>query len=745
MHRFFVLLAALVWAAVFVVRTTASAPPPADAPAVISGSGETTRRRRCHTPGETQQAGYVGQDTCATCHNGYDTSINATEARTGEEPAHAGGGTGVRDAATGRAKRTRNDPEKVKPLQFDQDFSQGSQRHLHHLPQPRRARALERQPARSAQRLVRQLPQHPQAEVDDGAVEGGRTSSSTCITCHRDKVAKLDKSGHMPVREGKMECSSCHNPHGSTNVRLLKTGNIVNEACSSCHAEKRGPYLFEHAGINGESCATCHDPHGSNNDRMLVAKLPFLCQRCHNHTRHPSTIYDNKVAAEQQPAVQPQLRHVSLGDPRLEPSGRFDVPAAVAEADHATAHYALPLALLLAAAPRRVAQDPPSLPAPDRSGGDRPQRVHRQVVRHGRLRRPRHVDRRRRSARAALSRSALGHLRQQRCSPGAAPQDWTLEAQAWNIGYRDQRYQLDFAARRPADGVVPAAIRSRCASAATRRRLLRRDAARRVPPRGLDAAGDPGRDKDAARLTRTRRCSFDLRTMRKIGQADVVFNANAQTDIIVTGQEHQPRRPDPVWRAPSASATPSRSRCRSTRAPPTCRRRSSGPTTSGMVRVGWDGSTFDNNIDSVVWDNPLRYGPDIVGGPSQGRMALVAGQHADLRARHRRRSASPRNGRLTGYVAFGQGTQQRGPAAVHHQHGARSPCRSSRQTAEAKQQMTIAQFTFAMRPTRLVALNASYRYADVDVQTPVFERDTRIGVLRHQPASPARVRPSITA
>jgi DmsE family decaheme c-type cytochrome len=117
-----------------------------------------------------------------------------------------------------------------------------------------------------------------------------------CVNCHRDKVAKLEKSGHMPVREGKMECTSCHNPHGSTNVRLLRVGNSVNEACASCHADKRGPYLFEHAGINGDSCATCHDPHGSSNDRMLVTKLPFLCQRCHAHTRHPSTIYDNKVA-----------------------------------------------------------------------------------------------------------------------------------------------------------------------------------------------------------------------------------------------------------------------------------------------------------------------------------------------------------------------------------------------------------------------------------------------------------------
>ena len=74
-----------------------------------------------------------------------------------------------------------------------------------------------------------------------------------------------------------------------------RTGNGINETCTNCHAEKRGPYLFEHAGISGDSCATCHDPHGSSNDRMLVAKLPFLCQRCHAHTRHPRTIYDNRV------------------------------------------------------------------------------------------------------------------------------------------------------------------------------------------------------------------------------------------------------------------------------------------------------------------------------------------------------------------------------------------------------------------------------------------------------------------
>lgn len=115
-----------------------------------------------------------------------------------------------------------------------------------------------------------------------------------CATCHKNVVNRQYRVNHMPVREGKMRCSSCHNPHGSTNTKLLKTGTTVDEACSSCHAEKRGPYLWEHAPV-ANACVTCHDPHGSNNERMLVAKVPFLCQRCHVTSRHPPTVYDNFV------------------------------------------------------------------------------------------------------------------------------------------------------------------------------------------------------------------------------------------------------------------------------------------------------------------------------------------------------------------------------------------------------------------------------------------------------------------
>ncbi len=119
----------------------------------------------------------------------------------------------------------------------------------------------------------------------------GETIVESCGSCHRDKAARLQRSSHMPMREGKMECSTCHDPHGSTNVRMLRAGNTINESCQSCHAEKRGPFLWEHAPV-AEKCTTCHDAHGSFNNRMLVAKDPMLCQRCHVATRHPATPYD---------------------------------------------------------------------------------------------------------------------------------------------------------------------------------------------------------------------------------------------------------------------------------------------------------------------------------------------------------------------------------------------------------------------------------------------------------------------
>jgi DmsE family decaheme c-type cytochrome len=156
---------------------------------------------------------------------------------------------------------------------------------------------------------------------------GAASESALCASCHRDKTSRIDRSGHMPVREGKMECSTCHSPHGATNVKLLAKGDSVAELCTSCHADKRGPYLWEHA-PGRDGCVTCHDPHGSSNERMLVAKPPILCQRCHVGTRHPSTIYDSAlVGAGSTPSARVYARscvtcHANIHGSN-HPSGQF--------------------------------------------------------------------------------------------------------------------------------------------------------------------------------------------------------------------------------------------------------------------------------------------------------------------------------------------------------------------------------------------------------------------------------------
>ncbi len=128
--------------------------------------------------------------------------------------------------------------------------------------------------------------------ADDGRQKLLKASNTSelCMTCHKSKRMHISRTAHMPLLEGGMDCSSCHDPHGSSGPKQIKASS-VNELCESCHMDKRGPMLFEHAPVR-ESCINCHEPHGANNQRSLAAKTPFLCQRCHVATRHPSTLYD---------------------------------------------------------------------------------------------------------------------------------------------------------------------------------------------------------------------------------------------------------------------------------------------------------------------------------------------------------------------------------------------------------------------------------------------------------------------
>ena len=115
-----------------------------------------------------------------------------------------------------------------------------------------------------------------------------KTETETCVQCHKDIRAQMLRRSHHPLREGKMQCSDCHNTHGTVADKLVE-GSSVNQKCFECHAQLRGPFLWEHPPVT-EDCLTCHTPHGSAHSNLLNAKVPFLCQRCHANVGHPSEL-----------------------------------------------------------------------------------------------------------------------------------------------------------------------------------------------------------------------------------------------------------------------------------------------------------------------------------------------------------------------------------------------------------------------------------------------------------------------
>jgi len=108
-----------------------------------------------------------------------------------------------------------------------------------------------------------------------------------CEKCHQDVQANFNLPSHHPLHENRIFCNDCHDPHGASAGFMLKRGSIK-ETCVFCHAEKAGPFVFEHAETT-DDCVTCHSPHGSVNNNLLNVQVPFLCLQCHAGHRTSAT------------------------------------------------------------------------------------------------------------------------------------------------------------------------------------------------------------------------------------------------------------------------------------------------------------------------------------------------------------------------------------------------------------------------------------------------------------------------
>jgi DmsE family decaheme c-type cytochrome len=252
------------------------------------------------SPPPASTGGYVGSDACKTCHadiwqnfykNAHYKSIASgkeTPAKTGCEGCH--GPAQGHIAARGGKSSIPHPFSVMQPKQIMEDCL-----------------------GCHAKDMARANIQRSEHTINDVACTNchsihhsptpkyllAKKQNELCYTCHATVRAQFDMPSKHRVNEGFMQCSDCHNPHGSF-AATWKMGNrpkMVEQAvgneepCLKCHVDKRGPFVYEHPSVRVEGCETCHNPHGSMNSKLLRRPVVFtICLECHNGggsgTRH---------------------------------------------------------------------------------------------------------------------------------------------------------------------------------------------------------------------------------------------------------------------------------------------------------------------------------------------------------------------------------------------------------------------------------------------------------------------------
>ena len=143
-----------------------------------------------------------------------------------------------------------------------------------------------------------------------------------------------------------------------------------------------------------------------------------------------------------------------------------------------------------------------------------------------------------------------------------------------------------------------------------------------------------------------------------------------------------------------------------------------------LLRAAYTGSWFQNNVTSVIFDNPFR-ATDIASAPSSGRLALAPSSSfmgvnglASLRLPHRSRA--------TAYVSVGTLSDAGDPLVPQTINSANVTAPLPRTTVDGDARTTAMNLNFVSRPTRHMDLTAGYRQYDFDNRTPEFAMTQRV-------------------
>jgi MtrB/PioB family decaheme-associated outer membrane protein len=146
----------------------------------------------------------------------------------------------------------------------------------------------------------------------------------------------------------------------------------------------------------------------------------------------------------------------------------------------------------------------------------------------------------------------------------------------------------------------------------------------------------------------------------------------------------------------------------------------------GLASVGYNASWFSNHIPTVQFDNPLR-AVDISGGSSSGRVVMWPTNHSfsvNLNGTYK----LPARSRASAFISIGQWDQNEplvSPTVNTALTLVAPPL--ERPSAEAKADIVSMVYNFNSRPNDYVWLNAKYRYYDYANKTALYDTRVLIG------------------
>lgn len=232
---------------------------------------------------------YVGSEACKTCHedlyNGWEKSPHwKTTLNTKEGPSHQGC-----EACHGAAASHVADPADTSKLFL---FEKASAKDINALCLACHAGGTQHMNALNSvhsQNGVSCTSCHSPHHATTKEFLLTKAQPELCYTCHLARKAEFAMPFHHRVDEGLIQCSDCHNVHGTVKPKQVRTSASQDAVCFTCHTDKQGPFVFEHPPVKVDGCESCHMVHGGPNAHMLkVSNLNLLCLQCHTDSSFSS-------------------------------------------------------------------------------------------------------------------------------------------------------------------------------------------------------------------------------------------------------------------------------------------------------------------------------------------------------------------------------------------------------------------------------------------------------------------------